>query len=54
MGKEKKLRILAPKGKIFLNVARLLQETNLIQEINERSYFPICFDSEVEAKLMKP
>ncbi|MGQ9800616.1 MAG: ATP phosphoribosyltransferase [Candidatus Saccharicenans sp.] len=54
MGEEKKLRILLPKGKIFPNVARLLQETNLIQEINERSYFPVCFDSEVEAKLMKP
>lgn len=54
MGKERKLRILVPKGKIFSNVARLLQETNLIQEINDRSYFPVCFDSEVEAKLMKP
>lgn len=54
MEKGKKLKILIPKGKIFANVARLLQEANLILEINERSYFPICFNSEVEAKLMKP
>ncbi|MGQ9579108.1 MAG: ATP phosphoribosyltransferase [Candidatus Aminicenantales bacterium] len=54
MEKGKKLKILLPKGKIFANVAKLLQEANLILEINERSYFPICFNSEVEAKLMKP
>jgi len=54
MVKEKKLKILIPKGKIFHSVAKLLQETNLIQEINERSYFPVCSDPEIEAKLMKP
>lgn len=54
MEKGKKLKILIPTGKIFANVARLLQEANLILEINERSYFPICFNSEDEAKLMKP
>jgi len=54
MVKEKKLKILIPKGKIFSSVAKLLQETNLIQEINERSYFPVCSDPEIEAKLMKP
>jgi len=54
MAKEKKLKILIPKGKIFHSVAKLLQETNLIKEINERSYFPVCSDPEIEAKLMKP
>jgi len=54
MAKDKKLKMLIPKGKIFASVAKLLHETNLIQEINERSYFPICADSEIEAKLMKP
>ncbi len=54
MAKDKKLKILIPKGKIFTSVAKLLQETNLVQEINERSYFPTCADSEIEAKLMKP
>jgi ATP phosphoribosyltransferase len=52
--KENKLKILIPKGKIFPSVAKLLQETNLLQEINERSYFPVCSDPQIEAKLMKP
>jgi len=54
MVREKKLKILIPKGKILSSVARLLQETHLIEEINERSYFPVCSDPEIEAKLMKP
>jgi len=54
MVKENKLKILIPKGRILSSVARLLQETNLIEEINERSYFPVCSDPEIEAKLMKP
>ncbi|MBC7364419.1 MAG: ATP phosphoribosyltransferase [Candidatus Aminicenantes bacterium] len=52
--KENKLKILIPKGRIFSSVSKLLQETNLVQEINERSYFPICSDPDLEAKLMKP
>ncbi|MGQ9618498.1 MAG: ATP phosphoribosyltransferase [Candidatus Aminicenantia bacterium] len=54
MEKEEKLKILIPKGKIFSEVSKLLQETNLIQHFNERSYFPISSDPQIEAKLMKP
>ncbi len=52
--KDKKFRILIPKGKLLPAVARLLQDTGLIQEINEQTYFPVCSDPDIKAKLMKP
>jgi len=54
MKSKTRLRLLIPKGRIFPAVYKLLQDTNLVQEINERSYTPVCLDNEIEAKLMKP
>ncbi|MBC7360806.1 MAG: ATP phosphoribosyltransferase [Candidatus Aminicenantes bacterium] len=52
--KQKVLKILIPKGRLFPAISRLLKEIGLFQEISEQSYLPPCSDSQIAAKLMKP
>ncbi|RMI01667.1 MAG: ATP phosphoribosyltransferase [Calditrichaeota bacterium] len=49
-----RLRIVVPKGHIFSNVARLLEEAGVRLDVRERGYRPVVSDPEVEVKIMKP
>ncbi|MFH0888982.1 MAG: ATP phosphoribosyltransferase [Planctomycetota bacterium] len=49
-----KLRIVIPKGRIFENVVKLLNEAGIYMQVNERGYRPIVNNPEIEIKIMKP
>lgn len=49
-----KLRIVVPKGKIYNNVAKLMNETGIGIATKKRVYRPIVKDPEIEIKIMKP
>lgn len=48
------ISLLLPKGRIFDNISRLFSESGKQVEMIERSYRPLCADSEISLKLMKP
>ena len=51
----KKLKIVIPKGKIFLNVATLLNDAGIrFQQLNDRIYRPTVDKEDIEIKIMKP
>lgn len=50
----KKLKMVIPKGRIYGNVVRLLNDAGFGVEVDERAYIPRIDDSEIEAKIMKP
>lgn len=50
----KKLRLVVPKGKIYENVASLLNDAGIGMKADERAYRPTVSDHEVEIKMMKP
>jgi ATP phosphoribosyltransferase len=50
----KKIKMVIPKGRMFHNVARLLNDSGVTLEINDRLYIPQIGDPEIEAKIMKP
>jgi len=50
----KKIKMVIPKGRIYHNVARLLNDSGIILESNHRIYIPQIGDPEIEAKIMKP
>ena len=49
-----KLKIVIPKGRIYSNVAKLLNDAGFGLEAAERLYTPTVDDKEIEAKIMKP
>jgi ATP phosphoribosyltransferase len=49
-----KLRLVIPKGRISENVVRLLEETGIRLQKNDRVYRPLASDPEIEVKIMKP
>ncbi|MDZ7341605.1 MAG: ATP phosphoribosyltransferase, partial [candidate division KSB1 bacterium] len=49
-----KLKLVIPKGRIYANVVRLLNDAGFGVEVNERVYVPRMDDPEIEAKIMKP
>lgn len=50
----KKIKMVIPKGRIFDNIAKLLDDSGIMLETNDRVYIPHVGDSEIEAKIMKP
>ncbi len=49
-----KLRLMIPKGRIFEKVVKLLNESGIYLEGDERAYRPKANDPTIEVKLMKP
>jgi len=49
-----KLKMVVPKGRIFSNVSKLLNDAGFGIDVDERSYIPRVEDREIEAKIMKP
>ena len=49
-----KLKIVIPKGRIYDNIAKLLNDVGFGLEVAERVYTPRVDDPEIEAKIMKP
>ncbi len=49
-----KLKLVLPKGRIYGNVVRLLNDAGFGVEVDERVYVPRIDDPEIEAKIMKP
>jgi len=43
-----------PKGRMYNNVIKLINDSGIIIEINDRQYIPQIKDHEIEAKVMKP
>ncbi len=50
----RKIKMVIPKGRIFNSVAKLLDDSGIMLETNDRLYIPHIGDSEIEAKIMKP
>jgi len=50
----RKLKVVIPKGRIYDNVVRLLNDAGMGLQINERIYRPIVNDAEMDVKIMKP
>ncbi|MDZ7335902.1 MAG: ATP phosphoribosyltransferase, partial [candidate division KSB1 bacterium] len=49
-----KIKMVIPKGRIFNNVIKLLNDAGFGIDVDERSYIPRVEDPEIEAKIMKP
>ena len=49
-----KLKVIIPKGRMFNQAARLLEDAGIAVTANGRSYVPSLGDPEIEAKIMKP
>ena len=49
-----KLRLMIPKGRIFDKVVKLLNESGIYLEGDDRAYRPVSSDPTIEVKLMKP
>lgn len=49
-----RLRIVVPKGRIYEQVARLLNDTGMPIESNGRTYRPITHAEGIDIKVMKP
>lgn len=49
-----KLKVIIPKGRMFNQAARLLEDAGIAVTANGRSYVPSLDDPEIEAKIMKP
>lgn len=49
-----KIKMVIPKGRIFNNVIKLLNDAGFGIDVDERSYIPRVDDPEIEAKIMKP
>jgi ATP phosphoribosyltransferase len=49
-----KLRLMIPKGRIFEKVVKLLNESGIYLEGDDRAYRPVANDPTIEVKLMKP
>jgi len=50
----KKLKMVIPKGRIYANIIKLLNDSGFGVEVDERVYVPRINDPEIEAKIMKP
>lgn len=50
----KKIKMVIPKGRIFSSIAKLLDDSGIMLETNDRIYIPRIGDPEIEAKIMKP
>ncbi len=48
-----KIKMAIPKGKLQVEIVKLLEEVGLSFKSNERNYRPICSDSRFEIKLLK-
>lgn len=49
-----KLKLVIPKGRIYTNIVKLLNDSGFGVEVDERVYVPRIDDPEIEAKIMKP
>jgi len=49
-----KLRAVIPKGRIYENVVKLLNDAGISLQADERVYRPVVSDAEIEIKIMKP
>ena len=47
------LKMVIPKGRMFANLAGLLQDSGISLNANERHYIPFVSDQEIEAKILK-
>jgi len=50
----RKLKAAIPKGKIYENVVKLLNDAGISLQADERMYRPVVSDTEIEIKIMKP
>ncbi len=50
----KKLKMVIPKGRIYGNVVKLINNAGFGVELDDRIYIPRIEDSEIEGKIMKP
>lgn len=53
MNKDIKIKMAIPKGKLQVEIVKLLEEVGLSFKSNERNYRPVCSDSRFEIKLLK-
>ena len=49
----KKIKMVIPKGRMFNNVVRLLNDSGIMLGTDDRTYIPQIGDPEIEAKIMK-
>lgn len=49
-----KLKLVIPKGKIYNNVVKLLNNAGIYFQVDERSYRPITSSPDIDIKIMKP
>ena len=49
-----KLKVVIPKGRIYDNVVKLLNDAGFGLDVDDRVYIPHVEDPEIEAKIMKP
>ena len=54
MSKDRKLKMILPKGRIQEKVLKILSRAGIKINIEGRSYRPGCSDAEIEIKLLKP
>ncbi len=53
MNKDIKIKMAIPKGKLQVEIVKLLEEVGLSFKSNERNYRPVCSDKRFEIKLLK-
>ena len=49
-----KLKLVIPKGRIYDNVSKILDEAGIKLYVDERAYRPFVSDPDIEVKIMKP
>lgn len=50
----KKIKMVIPKGRMYPNISRLLNDSGITLEVNDRHYIPKIGDPNIEAKIIKP
>lgn len=50
----KKIKMVIPKGRMFPNVSKLLNDSGITLKVNDRHYIPKIEDPDIEAKILKP
>jgi len=50
----KKLKMVIPKGRMYPNVSKLLNDSGIPLRVNDRHYIPKIGDPDIEAKILKP
>lgn len=49
-----KIKMIIPKGRMYPNVSRLLNDSGITLEVTDRHYIPKIGDPDIEAKVIKP